>query len=197
MIIQILGMPGSGKSYIGKQLQESKLKNTIIIDTDELLTDAFNELIPLAHFREMIKKNDWKLFNKTVINKRNHIVKNHIGYNFIYVGITVKPHKKTCRKYLIDGFDLNTQYRRYIKRELDKIYKSYKSISHIIRIDPDPELICEIITTKFQLVEKFPPKFTEFLRIYLLYKEQFSNKKCIKYKTTEQIIKIIKNKLKD
>ena len=53
MVIWILGLSGSGKSYIGKKLQKKLKKNFIIIDGDVIRNIFDNDL---GHTRQDRKK---------------------------------------------------------------------------------------------------------------------------------------------
>jgi len=111
MIIQIIGIAGSGKSYIC-----NKLNNVICIDTDDYFTKAYNILAADINKKITDKKITSlanKLFETDIKNAHNKTV--------VITGITLKS-KKLDRLYFIkmDKIEIELAYRRVIKRELSK-----------------------------------------------------------------------------
>lgn len=123
-VIQIKGIPGSGKTYIC-----SKLTNVICLDTDNYVTNAYHKLLKDNKniSPDLIFKLAQRMLNKDIIKSKN-------TDTIVVVGITlnvVNPDYKFFIK--MNKEDLYVAYKRVIIREIEKI--NNLSISKIKKMD--------------------------------------------------------------
>lgn len=142
-VVNVVGIPGSGKSYICRKLNHIKC-----IDTDRVLDDTYNELIKTnAKFRKTLtiaNKKDPEMLpdalakilfseaKKRLQNKLNNLTEKFV----IVVGITVKCKANDIFFIAIKEAELAKIYRRVMQREADKISKNYSKVCKIIKNAP-------------------------------------------------------------
>lgn len=166
MIIQIIGIAGSGKSYIC-----SKLKNVTCLDTDDYFCRAYNILKDKSTDKKIATLAD-KLFKQDIKNAKHVVI----------TGITLQS-KKTDRIYFIkmNNSELESAYRRVVKRELLKYTQltDHKLINNIDTMDPN-KIQLYLYYTYFMGID---PLIMTFIK----YKEKYN--KLLKKQTEGVIIK--------
>ena len=122
MIIHILGPSGSGKTTLGNKC--SKLKNTVIIDTDDI--DDPNSLKLLPKY-DLKNKSDVKKFEKELgkLNKKKleKIIEKEKNKNIIFVGFPF-----VGMNIITDLVDIGFQ----IKIDASDLYRQYNERTNSI-----------------------------------------------------------------
>ena len=170
IIIHIVGIPGSGKSYIC-----SKIKNVLCVDTDDIWYEAIGLM---KNFKS----------DKAHSDIIKQLVKQYIDNNniIVFVGSTVKIPNPTY-KFFIKITDFDKTYKRFVIRELDKIYSNYNEIKkYVISTDPYDTYV----QTKFRLTTSFPLTYNEYIMTYNKLLDETHKDNYI-LKTQEQIMKIL------
>lgn len=170
MIIQIIGIAGSGKSYICSKLKNSN--NVTCLDTDEYFSKAYDLLRDKATDKKIAVLAD-KLLKQDIRNSSGIIV---------ITGITLQI-KKTDRIYFIKMTpkELESAYRKVVKRELLKYVQltNNKLINNVDTMDPN-KLQLYLYYTYFMGVDPLIMTFSK-------YKEKYN--KLLKKQTENVIIK--------
>jgi len=155
MLIQIKGIPGSGKSYICSQLPET-IK---CFDTDDFITKAYDKLFDKNVTEQEIRELAIDELNKS-IGKHKYVC---------VVGILFNVEKPT-KKYFIELSDdqLESAYRRTILREIEK----YKEITRQTITDNikslDVNKISDLLKYKYHInaINPSQTSFSEYKKIY-------------------------------
>jgi hypothetical protein len=147
-IINIRGVSGSGKTYIYERFK----KCVPCFDTDDLIYEAYQELATTKKFkRELTKpcKKNYEHFPDPVMrmikNKAKDILDKKLkhllpGSPVIIVGITLKV-ESDLRFFITHTKDeLESIYRRVVKREVNKIANNIEDIRQIISTTPADEI---------------------------------------------------------
>lgn len=150
MIIHIGGPSGSGKTTLGRRL--SKLKNTVVIDTDNiddpnrLKIAKFMDIFNKKFDKEVAKlnKNDMKKILK-IYNKKTIIL---VG--FLHDGLDVKVDEGFCIK-----IDVPTLFRQYNLRTLDALTKYKREITQLLNSGQPQGVIHFILFYKFGIRNGF------------------------------------------
>lgn len=129
--IILIGMPGVGKTFLGKYLS-TKL-NIAFYDTDEIIIQKYNSSLP-----DLIKINSWEWFrneeyiilnnllknnSKIIISTGGGIIENNLVHNLliknhvIYIQKNVSQEIKISRK-LSDTYDILHEKRKPIYEKL-------------------------------------------------------------------------------
>lgn len=165
MVIWILGLSGSGKSYIGKKLRKKLKRNFIIIDGDIIRSIFQNDL---GYSRKERK------INANRISKLVEYLSNN-GCNVIVTVLSLFPDiLKWNRKKIKNYYEIfiDVPIKRLIKRNSKKIYtRNNKLNKNIVGLDI---------------------KFSKPKKIDLVLKNEF-NKKSLE-KNIETIIHFLKKK---
>jgi len=146
MVIWILGLSGSGKSYISKKLQKKLKKNFIIIDGDVVRKIFENDL---GHTKKDRKKNANRI-SKLVAYLSNN------GCNIIVPVLSLFPEwLKWNRKKIKNYYEvfIDVPLDKLIKRNSKQIYKKNKKINkNVVGLDikfPKPKNSDLILENKF------------------------------------------------
>ena len=153
MVIWILGLSGSGKSYLSKRLQKKLNKNFIIIDGDVIRSIFKNDL---GHTRKDRKINAMR------ISKLVEFLSNN-GLNIIVPVLSIFPEwLKWNRKNIKNYYEIfiNVSLGNLIKRNSKKIYKKNKKLNkNIVGLDikfpipKNPDLVLQNSFNKKSLNE--------------------------------------------
>jgi adenylate kinase family enzyme len=181
MIIHIDGVQGSGKSFICK-----KLRNSICVDTDDILKNAYNIIEmsqkskkKMPRTQEQVKKVAEELVSKIIEKKKSE--------KLVFVGMTVTvPNPDYSFFIRID--DPFVVYKRLLLRELSKIVKNERKIkAHIKKVKIPQEMRIEQVG---DMSLSFPVMYPDFLEDY---KERLkeAKKKKMKIKNQIEIAKMI------
>lgn len=143
-IVSIRGLQGSGKSFICSQLNN---KNVECIDTDDVLTEAYDTMIRSNIVKSNLHKGNRKrphiipdaianpIFKKgtQLLNKR---IKESKAALIIVVGVTLLCEADLAFFITMDDATLKKAYRRTIKRELAKITKNKTALVNLVDRSP-------------------------------------------------------------
>lgn len=113
-IIQIVGIPGSGKSYI-----LSKLTGMQCYDTDDYIAKAYLKY-PKGDVRAIAKK----MFLRDIQGSRKPVILAGILFN---IPGSIRVFIKMSQP------ELQRAYKRVVRREIDK----WKAVAHKVSYDPD------------------------------------------------------------
>lgn len=138
----IRGIPGSGKSWLCKELAERRIT---CYDTDDLFLESFNILMKTKKFRNEIKGDNWhdrvsrharRRFGKILTNAK------HQGESVVLVGITLGRFRGIHSTYFVrlSGRSLEKAYRRVLHREIAKVVSQHEKLDDIIDEEPRDSL---------------------------------------------------------
>ena len=174
MVIWILGLSGSGKSYISKKLQKKLKKNFIIIDGDVIRSIFENDL---GHTKKDRKKNANRI-SKLVAYLSNN------GCNIIVSVLSLFPelliwNRKKIKNYYEIFIDVPLN--KLIRRNSKQIYRKNKKINkNIVGLDikfTKPKSSDLILENKFnrdslnkniKTIEQFLKKKKTYLKCLIL-----------------------------
>ena len=182
LLIQIKGIPGSGKSYICSQLP----KNIKCLDTDDFVTSAYDELIKKK------KKITFAEVTKVAYANISEIVKKH-EYVCV-VGILLNmfnAHKKYFIK--LPENQLEEIYKRTVLREINK-YKLITTPSVLNKIKSlKSNEISNFLSLKYH-INAIEPVYMTFDEYKFMYKNAlaFEQKNKVDIKTQKEIVEDIK-----
>jgi len=129
MVIWILGLSGSGKSYIGKKLKKELNGNFIIIDGDVIRSIFLNDL--------GYSRKDRKINAHRISKLVEYLSKN--GFNVIVTVLSLFPDiLKWNRKKIKNYYEIfiDVSIKRLIKRNSKKIYiRNNKLNKNIVGLD--------------------------------------------------------------
>jgi len=190
-IIIITGASGSGKTTLGKKIKK-KLKNVIVVETDDILDQSFVELYKKnKKFKSMIvnqKGNPQKIHDRLMLKKRDAIIKKNKDKTIIFVGMTLPMGKLKHRGYFIN-IPINILYKRKNLRELNSICSQKNKIAKLINKENPgvAELMAEFI---YGIRSPFPIRYEEMKRFYNFLKKK-SRKKGYKVMSADKILEDI------
>lgn len=192
-IIHISGASGSGKSSLGDRLKT--IKNTIILDTDEI-DDAncikYLEKSPYSNKKEFkLLENLVKSDNKRDIdlflnkNKEKHIIiigHLHPGMDHIFKKITHKFCIKIIEEQLFNQLNI---------RELNNIHKQYTEIMKLMNSNFSKYKIAVLLIKKYKVRAGFYIPIDPLKNNIKREKDRAKKNKYL-YKTTDEIYNDIK-----
>lgn len=198
MIIHILGHSGSGKTTLGEKL--SKLKNTIVLDTDDI--DDLNSIKLLNKYNIENKQEDAK-FNKekSKLNKEklSKFIQKNSSKNIIFVGFDFGGMENIPRlanlKYSIK-IDPDTLFRQYNLRTLNIITENAQEIELLLRNKKITiKKMVSIILYKYKIRRGFLCDNITELKDSIKKTLKRDKKRGYKVKTNDEIFKEIKEKI--
>ncbi len=195
MIIHISGPSGSGKSTLGRRL--SKLKNTVVLDTDDI-----DDPIKLKAMEKYMPdtKAEWKRVDKFIAtNNREELeifIEKNKNKNIIFVGFYHNGmaflDKLVDKKFSIK-INPETLWQQYNLRTLDAIHKNYTMIKKIFsRDDLSIVLRHRLVSNKFGIRNGFECKGLDGFKAIVETHKQKDTKKGYIYKTPDEIFNAIK-----
>jgi adenylate kinase family enzyme len=138
MIIYVGGIPGSGKTYICSQLKH--IKNAVCIDLDDVVNNAYRTSRDSDHFKKQIHADAFPhTWDKNATLLKEEIIQANKDKILVLVGIDKSIDYDKAFFIKID--DLDHTYRRYMKRELNKVIDNQKRIRDIIEDTKDPYFV--------------------------------------------------------
>ena len=189
MIIHIVGPSGSGKTTLGKKL--SKLKDTIIVDTDDIDDPNSMKIVNKYSFKsktdinklikELSIKNKNDLNNILVKNKN----KNIIFVGFLHAGMGFLE-KKLNKKYSIK-IDEDTLWRQYNKRTATYIHKNFNEIIKLLNGKNIPKKLDFIFSKKFGIRDGFNCDSINDMKEYIKINKKRAKDNKYSYLTSEEI----------
>lgn len=196
-IINIIGIQGSGKSYICSQL-----KDIPCIDTDKVLYNTFKKLlknsekfqkylsIPDKNGPENIPEKASNLLFKQAKKDLQHEIKKINKSLIIVVGITIEVRSDIKFFIKLNNEELENTYRRVMMREADKIKNNYNNVKKIIN-NENIYNVASILLFKYEIgaINQIFP-FAGYKKMYQGMKK-FEKKQGTLIKTQSQIIKHI------
>lgn len=176
--IRITGAVGSGKSYIGEQLQKKLKKDVLICDIDEY----YNKIIK-SHGRDNIPTGE------RLVELTNKLLKKRINNSKAGIIIVIAVSTQMGgHNYFIKIDDIEGVYRRFLEREYEKINDNKRIIDDIIKRIKNPNDITRAIDENLILAPRY--NFEEYKKVYRkLYDDAKSRKFFIG--TQEEIYKDI------
>ena len=120
LIIHIAGTPGSGKTTLGKKLNQIYNNQIFVYDTDDFFNYTEEEKNQL--FNEMITKEQYlEIWTKIISKKLNKLIHDNANEKIIVLtGILTAFGQKWCPL-----FDVGADYRFMIKISLEEVIKRY------------------------------------------------------------------------
>ena len=182
LLIQVKGIPGSGKSYICSLLP----KNIKCLDTDDFITSAYDELVKTK------KKVSWNSITKLAYMNLCETIKK---YEYVcVVGILLNMYKAN-KKYFIKLIDnqLDEIYKRTILREINK-YKQVTTPNVLNKIKSlKTNEISNFLSFKYH-INAIEPVYMTFDVYKRMYKDAlaFEQKNKLDIKTQKEIVEDIK-----
>lgn len=194
MIIHIIGPSGSGKSTLGNKIK--KIKNTVVIDTDDIDDPNCLKLINKYKFTN---KSDEKNFYKEVgeLNKKSieKILNKNKDKNIVFVGMIHAGMefivKKFNYKFMIK-IDAETLWKQYNRRTLYAINKNYKEITSLLNGKMSEEKLHIIFNNKFGIRGGFDCLGTKDLKKEISEWKKHGKKENYKYLESKDIYLTIK-----
>lgn len=164
MIIYVGGIPGSGKTYICSQLKN--IKNVVCIDLDDVVNDSYRTSRDSDHFKKQIHADAFPhTWDKNATMLKEKIIQANKDKVLVLVGID-----KTIdydKAFFVKIDDLDHTYRRYTKRELNKVIDNQKMVRDIIEDTKDPYFIYYDISAAINTATLFVP--------YSVYIDSYNN----------------------
>jgi uridine kinase len=192
-IIHITGTSGSGKSTLG-QIIESRFKNVMVIDTDDIDDSSFNYLFENDNeFRNSLKSGSDDAEKKHIdlnIQKRDKIIQDNKDKNIVFVGLTVSLDDIDHIGYFLDT-SLNTNFRQANLRTLKDIVKNYGQLEKLYQ-EEDIEFIDILTLYQYKIRLKFPVHFDE-VKDRLERMKKISLEKNYKVMTGQEILDDLRN----
>ena len=193
MIIHILGASGSGKTTLGNKL--SKLKNTVIIDTDDI--DDPNSMKLINNY-DLDTKRDINKLNKKLseLNKTDldRVIKKGKNKNIIFVGF---PHRGMNSIFDIKdvGYQIKIEpyilFKQYSLRSLNTLHNNFNEIKKLLNSGLSEEKIHWIVSKKYGLRNGFGCADINVLKEELKRHKKKAKETGYKYKDTDEIYKDI------
>jgi adenylate kinase family enzyme len=157
MIIHISGSSGSGKTTLGNRLK--KLKNVVVIDTDDI--DDPNSMKIINKYN-LDSKQDENKFNKELkkLNKvsLDKILNDNKSKNIIFVGFFHSGMNYMFKK-VNSGYHIKITpdilFRQYNKRTLNVMHTNYKEIYNLFESKFYEKKIHYILSKKFGIRNGF------------------------------------------
>lgn len=173
-IVHIDGVSGAGKTTLGNKL--SKLKNVVVIDTDDIDDKNAMKLLNDSKCNWMWNDKNIGKFNKEKDALNRDVVKKIILKNkhktIIFVGLTITP-PKANKKYFIKS-NVDVVYNRLGKRTLHTICKNKESINKLYNMkNKDKSFL--LLLYKYKV--RGPLPYPEELKKDIFYRTKKARKK--------------------
>ena len=196
MIIHIDGIPGSGKTTLGKEI--SKKFNIDIIDFDDIIHQIKIKLVSKYNFDTcQIGTNKYKpdqiikIYNHELrlesVNYLNEIIEKYTDKTLIITGCIRSDIKLYFDKGFYIKIDEELCYKQFNMRSLELIKDNYVGIKDIINSDISIQSKNIEIEVKYQIQSTFMSPFIHYREIM----EKNSRRIGYKYATYNEIIKEI------
>lgn len=191
MLIQLFGIPGSGKSYLCRQLERRGVK---CFGTDELLINAFHKVKGQHRNRDFhsINKNVPRVDKAATQQARLDFLQQ--DQNVVLEGLTLGDFKGATRIFIkLSRKELQDSYRRLWARELNKLCDNKNGILQLLRTQRDLHRVTTDIQFLTNQAVDLPLTFAEYEKMYdgaLAFERKKGSQIVAKNKVVQRILRL-------
>ena len=191
MIIHINGLPGSGKTTLGKEL--SNILNIDVVDTDDIHHVNALKILSKYNFETDQLDREYRDYHHELleINQEdlNEIIEKYTDKNLIITGDAHGMIINTDKGFYIK-IDIDLHYKQYNMRLLESINEHYDDIKEKLNSDISTQKKEIEICIKYKISGPFMCSYSQLRKLDSISEEK-SKKIGYKYATYNEIIKEI------
>lgn len=199
MLFHISGTSGSGKTTIGKQLEN--IKNTVVIDTDDIDDKNALKILSDPQFTYLFENSKtingfWNILDKKNNDTLLELLEKNKDKNIILVGMTVYPPSETG----VIGYSINVSddeiFYRTNKTELNTLCSNCKELKDLFDKEKNKYIISLKMLFEYKIRQSFPivpSQITDNIEM----RKKYDTDKGYKYLKHDEIIENIKKQIEN